>query len=121
MNPNGSLTISRALSELAAEGGIASHVEPLPPTGSITFYRANRHRYWRRQAAEIIDLVRQFSAQAFTEGIGAQGELLFEAALAGAEFKPTARKVRSYPGALDDGGGVFRCEELWREGAPHGW
>jgi len=89
---------ARAVSELAAEGHIASDVEPLPPTGTITLYRAKSHRYWRTQAKEIIDLVTQFSAQPFTEGIGAQGEMLFEAALAGAEFKPTARKVRSYGG-----------------------
>jgi hypothetical protein len=89
---------ARALGELAAEGHIASDVEPLPPTGTITFYRAKSHRYWRTHAKEIIDLVSQFSAQPFTEGIGAQGELLFEAALAGVEFKPTGRKVRSYAG-----------------------
>lgn len=89
---------ARALAELAAEGHIVSDVEPLPPTGTITFYRAKSHRYWRTDAKEIIELVTQFSAQPFTEGIGAQGELLFEAALAGAEFKPTGRKVRSYGG-----------------------
>lgn len=89
---------ARALSELAAEGHIASDVEPLPPTGTITFYRAKSHRYWRTHAKEIIELVTQFSAQPFTQGLGAQGELLFEAALAGAEFKPTGRKVRSYGG-----------------------
>lgn len=90
--------VARALAELAAEGRIASDVESLPNTGSITFYRAKGHRYWRTQAKEIIGLVSHFSAQPFTEGIGAQGELLFDAALAGAGFKPTRRKVRSYGG-----------------------
>jgi hypothetical protein len=89
---------ARALSELSAEGHIASDTEPLPPTGTITFYRATTHRYWRRQAQEIIELVTQFSEHTFTAGVGAQGEMLFEAALAGAEFKPTGRKVRSYGG-----------------------
>jgi hypothetical protein len=87
---------SRALSELAAEGTIACEAETLPPTGTITFYRATTHRYWRRQAAEIIELVSQFSAQPFTEGVGAQGEMLFEAALGSAGFRTTARKVRTY-------------------------
>src|SRR6516225_7809958 len=45
---------ARALGELAAEGHIASDVEPLPPTGTITFYRAKSHRYWRTHAKEII-------------------------------------------------------------------
>lgn len=89
---------ARALSELRDQGHIASDVEPLPPTGTITFYRNKNHRYWRTQAKQIIELVTQFSAHPFTEGIGAQGEMLFEAALAGADFKPTARKVRSYGG-----------------------
>jgi len=43
---------ARALTELAAEGHIAADVEPLPPTGTITLYRATGHRYWRRQAQE---------------------------------------------------------------------
>lgn len=87
---------ARALSELAAEGAIASNTQTLPPTGTITFYRATTHRYWRRQAAEIIELVSQFSAQPFTKGVGEQGEMLFEAALGGAGFRTTARKVRAH-------------------------
>jgi hypothetical protein len=45
---------ARALAELAAEGAIASAAESLPHTGSITFYRSRGHRYWRKQAKEII-------------------------------------------------------------------
>lgn len=61
---------ARALSELAAEGKIASDTEPLPPTGTITLYRSKTHRYWRRQAAEIVELVTQFSAHPFTFAVG---------------------------------------------------
>jgi hypothetical protein len=89
---------SHALLELAAEGRIASENLPLPGTGSITIYRAKRHRYWRRQAEEIIGLVSMFSDPAFTAALGAQGELLFDAALASVGFIPTHRKVRSYAG-----------------------
>src|ERR1700720_4089319 len=77
---------SRALSELAAEGHIAVEREELPGTGNITFYHATTHRYWRRQAQEIIALVSGFSAPAFTAGLGAQGELMFDAALASIGF-----------------------------------
>ena len=45
----------------------------------------------------------QFSAPAFTAGLGAQGELLFDAALPTVGFLPTGRKVRSYK------------EKEWRE------
>jgi hypothetical protein len=89
---------SRALSELAAEGHIAVEREVLPGTGNITFYHATTHRYWRRQAREVIALVARFSAPAFTSGLGAQGELMFDAALASVGFLPTARKVRMYSG-----------------------
>ncbi|HWY23071.1 MAG TPA: hypothetical protein VNX26_17735 [Candidatus Acidoferrum sp.] len=89
---------SRALSELAAEGHIAVEREELPGIGAIMLYHATAHRYWRRQAQDVIALVGQFSAPAFTAGLGAQGELMFDAALPTAGFLPTARKVRAYGG-----------------------
>ena len=89
---------ARALSELTAEGHISSDEEFLAPKVPIVFYRAKSHRYWRKQAKEIKQLVRRFSDQSFTEGLGAQGELMFEAALAATGFKPIGRKVGSYGG-----------------------
>jgi hypothetical protein len=89
---------AHALLELAAEGRIASESLPLPGTGTITMYRAVGHRYWRRQAEEIIELVSRFSDPAFTAALGAHGELMFDAALPGGGFMPAGRKVRSYGG-----------------------
>ena len=89
---------SRALSELAAEGHIVVEREELPSIGTIMMYRAPTHRYWRRQAQEVIALVGQFSAPAFTAGLGAQGELMFDAALPTVGFLPTARKVKAHGG-----------------------
>ncbi len=89
---------SRALSELAAEGHIGVEREELPGVGIITLYHATTHRYWRRQAQDVIALVAQFSAPAFTAGLGAQGELMFDAALPTVGFLPTARNVRAYRG-----------------------
>jgi hypothetical protein len=89
---------ARALGELAAEKKIASDTLPLTPTGRITFYRATAHRYWRRQANEIIGLVSRFSTQTFTQALGAHGEMMFDAALPSMGFVPAARKVRSYGG-----------------------
>lgn len=91
---------SRALSELAAEGHIALEREILPGTGNISFYHATTHRYWRRQAQDVIALVSQFSAPPFTAGLGAQGEMMFDAALASVGFLPTARRVRTYAGKV---------------------
>src|ERR1700683_84692 len=89
---------SRALSELAAEGHIAVEREELPGIGAIMLYHATTHRYWRRQAQDVIALVSQFSAPAFTAGLGAQGELMFDAALPTVGFLPTARKVKTHGG-----------------------
>jgi hypothetical protein len=89
---------SRALSELAAEEQIAVEREELPGVGAIMLYHATTHRYWRRQAQDVIALVSKFSAPAFTAGLGAQGELMFDAALPTVGFLPTARKVRAYGG-----------------------
>jgi len=87
---------SRALSELAAEGHVAVEREELPGIGIITLYHATAHRYWRRQAQDVIGLVMRFSAPAFTAGLGAQGEMMFDAALPTVGFVPTARKVKAY-------------------------
>jgi hypothetical protein len=87
---------AHALLELAEEGRIASESLLLPGTGTITMYRAVGHRYWRRQADDIIQLVSRFSEPAFTAALGAHGELMFDAALPGAGFLPAGRKVRSY-------------------------
>ena len=91
---------ARALSELVQEGQISSETESLTggetPSGSITLYRANGYRYWKRDADEIVKLVSQFSDHTFTKGLGSQGEMMFDAALPTAGFMPKGRKVTSY-------------------------
>ncbi len=89
---------AHALSELAEDRRIASDTLPLPPTGSIILYRARTHRYWRRQGDAIIALVSRFSEHGFTQALGSQGELMFDAGLASVGFIPAARKVRSHGG-----------------------
>jgi hypothetical protein len=89
---------SRAVSDLAAEGYIVEETEELPGIGIIKLYHGTAHRYWRRQAQQVIALVSQFFDPAFTAGLGAQGEQMFDAALPTVGFLPTARKVRAYRG-----------------------
>jgi hypothetical protein len=88
----------RALTELAAEGYIATETEEVPIVGHLTFVRAKGHRYWRRQADEIKNVVVQFSNPAFTAALGAQGEQMFDAALPRFGFMPAGTKVKSYGG-----------------------
>lgn len=87
-----------ALSELTSDGYICSDALPLAGTGTITIYRAKTHRYWRRQARELISLVSQFSHGSFTRALGRHGELMFDAALPIEGFQPTGRGVRAYGG-----------------------
>jgi len=111
---------SRALSELAAEGHLAAEAEALPGVGNIILYRAPTHRYWRRQAQDIVELVTQFSDPAFTAALGAQGELMFDAALPSAGFLPDGRNVRSYRGR-DWGETEHTLDRVFvRDGIPYG-
>ncbi|MGO9641533.1 MAG: hypothetical protein ACLP1Y_09550 [Candidatus Acidiferrales bacterium] len=93
---------AHSLSELAREGSLTAEVLPLPgigtAAGTITIYRANAYRYWKRQADEIVKLVSQFSQPSFTLALGAQGETMFDAALPTVGFMPEGRKVRSWGG-----------------------
>jgi len=93
---------AHALSELAQEGRVAAEVLPLPGTGTakgtITVYRANAYRYWKRQADEIVKLVSRFSEPSFTRALGAHGETMFDAALPTVGFMPAGWNVRSHGG-----------------------
>jgi hypothetical protein len=71
----------RALTELEAEGHVASNTEEVPVIKHITFYRARTHRFWRRQAREIARLVQRYSEPDFTQALGTHGEQMFDAAL----------------------------------------
>lgn len=62
----------------------------------IRFFWAKGNRYWKRQAAKVINLVRRFSDTTVTHAIGFQGELLVDAALPLAAFAPVDRNVRSF-------------------------
>jgi hypothetical protein len=94
----------RALSELVAEGHLASDSVPFEGSetarGTMTFYRATSYRYWKRDADEILKLVSRFSEPSFTLGLGAQGEVMFDAALPTVGFMPTGRNVRAYGKAV---------------------
>ena len=88
----------KALHELRIEDRIASDLVQLTGPVSIRFYRATSHRFWKRQAKEIADLVRSFSAPPFTRALGQHGELMFDAALPIEGFMPRGRDVGSYAG-----------------------
>lgn len=86
----------KGLLELAADGLINSEVLELVERVPIRFFWAKGNRYWKRQARSVIKLVRRFSGSPAAHAIGLQGELLVDAALPLAGFKPMARDARSF-------------------------
>src|SRR5437773_9236497 len=71
----------RALDELEEERIIASELMTLKGAVLIRIYRSAEHRYWKRQARQMIDLVRKFSTETMGRALGRHGELMFDAAL----------------------------------------
>jgi hypothetical protein len=86
----------KALLELVREGSVCSELLELAPQVPIRFFRMKPNRYWKRQASQIIKLVRRFSAPDFARAIGLQGELLVDAALPLAGFGTVARNANSF-------------------------
>jgi hypothetical protein len=62
----------------------------------LRFYRLMSHRYWKRQAGEIAQLVHRIGE--LGRAIGAYGEILCDAALGAARFVEAARDVREWNG-----------------------
>jgi hypothetical protein len=87
----------KALNELAGERAI-SFQEIKKNDIAAHFYWPRRHRYPRRQIAEIISLIGEFSDPHFTRALGAQGELLADAGMARIGFRIAATKVREVDG-----------------------
>jgi len=110
----------KALHELDAERKIASDLLPLIGDVQIRLYRRKSHVNWRRQAKEIIQLVRAFSTEDFARGLGHHGEQMFDAALPRAGFLPLGRNVKSVDGKdwKDSGHDLDRV--FIREGVRYG-
>jgi hypothetical protein len=86
----------KALLELSSGGSIKSETLELSSGVPIRFFWTKGNRYWKRQAARVISLVRRFSDTTVTRAIGLQGELLVDAALPLAAFTPVDRNARSF-------------------------
>ncbi len=89
---------ARAADELAQDGVIESEFLPLPAGGPARFFFSKQLRYWRRKARESVKLISRYSEPAFTQAVGHQAEMLFDAALARAGFLPVATETREFNG-----------------------
>ncbi|SRR6266536_298735 len=91
---------AKALSQLEAEGRIASHRDP-QQTGSLNamrFFHSKSHRDWRMQAREIHELMEEMSRPNFNHAVGHIAEVLFDSALAAADFTIAAKDVNEWNG-----------------------
>ena len=92
---------SKALARLVETKKLARDRLPLSVGESnihIAFYRLPKHRYWRRKAKEIIELVQEYSTHRFGRALGKHGEMLFDAGMAKAGFVIRAHNVREWNG-----------------------
>lgn len=87
----------RALNELAAGNEIKFETDETKPYAPH-FYWPRRHRYPRRQIAEIGQLVAEFSDPVFTQALGHHGEMLADSGFADIGFRILGRNVREVDG-----------------------
>lgn len=111
---------AKALFELVRDGSIESNTLELAPSVPIRFFRMRANRYWKRQAREIITLVRRFSNTEFAHALGHQGELLVDAALPMAGFTQVARNARSFKSTTWQQSGHDLDRIVQREGIAYG-
>jgi hypothetical protein len=90
---------NRALNELAGSQEIRFETDEIK-NYAPHFYWPRRHRYPKRQMAEIGGLVTEFSEPGFTHALGQHGEMLSDIAFADIGFRILARKVRAVDGRL---------------------
>ena len=87
----------KALLELANAGRIR-RVPTIVQEKTINFYAHPRHRYWRREQREMVNLLERIFHPEFTHAIGRHGELMFDAALGRYGFRAEARDTNTWRG-----------------------
>jgi hypothetical protein len=88
---------SRALNELV-EDGVLRFSEEQTGHHKAHFYWSRQHRYARRQIAEILALIAEFSQPDFTRAVGHHGEILADAGFAQIGVRILQKRVREVDG-----------------------
>jgi hypothetical protein len=65
---------------------------------TINFYANLKHRYFRRQHTEMLQLLGRIFDPEFTHAVGRHGELMFDAALGRQGFRAEAHTTRAWEG-----------------------
>jgi hypothetical protein len=89
---------NRAIRDLEAEGVILSERRNLVSGGTIKLLWHRRFRYYKREAARVVDLVNEYSAPNIGAALGLQGEALILEGFASIEFVMKGRETNEYGG-----------------------
>jgi hypothetical protein len=87
---------NRAIRDLEAEGAILSETRPLLSGGTIKLLWHRRFRYYRRDAARLVQLVNEYSAPNIGAALGLQAEALVLEGFASIEFVMKGRDKNDY-------------------------
>jgi hypothetical protein len=89
---------NRAIRDLESEGVILSERRNLTSGGTIKLLWNRKLRYYKREAAKLIDLVNEYSAPNIGAALGLQGEALVLEGFASIEFVMKGRDKNEYGG-----------------------
>jgi len=89
---------NRALRELAGRGLLRTDVRELKTGGSIHLMWHKNHRYYRRDAKKVVQLVEEYSDPNIGGALGLQGEALVLEGFARSQFVMRNRDTRSHGG-----------------------
>jgi hypothetical protein len=89
---------NRAIRDLEAEGVVLSERRNLISGGTIKVLWHRSYRYYKREAARLVDLVTEYSAPNIGAALGLQGEALVLEGFASIEFVMKGRDKNEYGG-----------------------
>ena len=89
---------NRAIRDLEAQGLILSETRPLVSGGTIKLLWNRRFRYYKREAARLVELVNEYSAPNIGGALGLQAEALVLEGFASIEFVMKGRDKNDYSG-----------------------
>lgn len=89
---------NRVLRDLVNRRLLKSEVRPLKTGGTVTLLWHKSHRYYRRDALEVVKLVETYADPNIGAALGLQGEVMLLEGLAKRQFLLTGRDTRTHRG-----------------------
>lgn len=89
---------AKAVNELIDEGILGKEKVPLGKSTKVKFIFNKKHRYYKRQIKEQIEIIKKYSNYEIASACGRQAEVLFFNALTAKEFIPEGQNINKYRG-----------------------